>query len=314
MKGLLQHKSAWNQFLLLICITLVSFFVIGLVGTLAITAFSGVSIKELADIGKMDLSIPSNLNFVRALQVIQFVALFLVPSVIAAKLFSLNERKYLGIRKPYHWLYFLGGILVITLALPLTNLLGELNKDVQFPRGIETWMKNAEEEATRTMRSLLSQRSVTDLVINIICIAGLAAIGEELLFRGVVQRLLIKMFRNVWIGIIISAILFSALHMQFYGFLPRFMLGVLLGALYWYSGSLWVPILTHFFYDASLIVIAFFNPEMLNDETPVPMRGFVILGIIGLILIILIFKWMKSASRSSYDEIYRAEVEKEHPF
>ena len=69
-----------------------------------------------------------------------------------------------------------------------------------------------------------------------------------------------------WVGIIVSAAIFSAMHMQFYGFLPRFALGVLLGLIYWYSGSLWVAILAHFIYDAVLIVLAYFYPEMLDDE------------------------------------------------
>jgi len=88
-------------------------------------------------------------------------------------------------------------------------------------------------------------------------IAILPAIGEELLFRGVLQRIFANWTKNIHLGVWIAAILFSAMHMQFYGFLPRMMLGVLFGYLFVWSGSLLLPILCHFINNGSAVIYAY---------------------------------------------------------
>ena len=304
MKGLLKSKPAWTQFLILVCVTLVSFFVLGLVGTLLLSSLSGIGIKEMDDMSKLDFSQPGTSTFIRGMQVVQFISLFLVPALICGRLFSTNSKQYLGLRRPSHTAYFLAGIGVMLLAIPLSSLLGELNRNVQFPSGIENWMKESEEEASKIIKGLLSKNTIQDLVLNVLCIAGLAAVGEELLFRGMAQRLLIKMFKSAWVGIVIAAFLFSAMHMQFYGFVPRFVLGILLGAIYWYSGSLWVAILAHFLYDAVLIVLAYFNPEMLNDDVPIKLSNIAFLAAVSGLLLVLLLVWMKKRSTTTYNNMY----------
>jgi len=316
MKGLLKTKSPGSQFLVLVGITLVSFFVIGIIGTIILASVSGTGVKELTEITKMDFSKPGMIGFVRGLQVVQFFSLFLVPVLICARLFSSNSKEYLGLKKPWHPGYYIAGIGIMLLAIPLTNIIGELNRNIPFPDGIENWMKKAEDEASETIKALLSKRTVMDLVLNILCIAGLAAIGEELLFRGMAQRLLIKMFKSPWAGIIISAVLFSAMHMQFYGFFPRLALGILLGALYWYSGSLWASILAHFLYDALLITLAYFNPDMLNEEKAGKLSGIVLMGVVCGALLIMTLIWMKRRSQTTFTNVYADDAipVKDHPF
>lgn len=316
MRGLLKSKSAGNQFLLLISISLVSFFLLGLAGTMVLSALTGINIVELSDSSKWNFSKPGIINFIRGMQAVQFISLFLVPSLICARLFSTDAKQYLGLKKPSNAFYFLVAIAVMILAIPLVNWLGELNKNVQFPSDIEQWMKSSEDEAAKTVQALLSKRTISDLILNIIFIAGLAAVGEELLFRGMVQRLLIKMFKTPWPGIIITAFLFSSMHMQFYGFLPRFALGILLGAIYWYSGSLWAAILAHFVYDSLLIVLAYFNPEMLNDESSVKMGNLALVGSISFAIVVLLLEWMRKKTVTRYSEVYADDdvPVKDHPF
>ena len=315
MKGLLKSKPAGNQFLLLISIALVSFFLLGMVGTAILSSMSGIKLTELGDSSKWDYSKPGTITFIRGMQVIQFIALFLIPSFICARLFSTDTKKYLGLVKPSINLYFIVGIAVMIVAIPLVNWLGALNKNIVFPQEIEQWMRSSEDEAAKTTQALLSKHTITDLVLNVILIAGLAAVGEELLFRGMVQRLLIKMFKSPWPGIIITAILFSTMHMQFYGFFPRLLLGILLGAIYWYSGSLWTAILAHFVYDALLIVLVYFNPEMLKDDTVVKTSSLALAGSISFVLVVLLIEWMRKKTRATYDEAYADdEPAKNKPF
>lgn len=211
--------------------------------------------------------------------------------------------------------YFLVAAGVLLLSLPLVSFLGELNRNVQFPAGIANWMKELEADAAKTIKALLSKHTIKDLMLNIICIAGLAAVGEELLFRGVAQRLLIKIFKSPWAGIIISAFLFSAMHMQFYGFLPRFVLGTLLGVIYWYSGSLWTAILAHFVYDAALIILVYFNPESLNDENSLNLSNIALGAAISAALVVLLVMWMKKKSTVTYSQVYADDKQvKDHQF
>ena len=108
--------------------------------------------------------------------------------------------------------------------------------------------------------------------------------------------LFIKIFKSPWAGIIAAAFLFPAMHLQFYGFLPRFVLGILLGLIYWYSGSLWAAMIAHFVYDASLIILTYFNPEMLNDETSVKLSNTAFLAAVSFIIGSLAIGWMKRRS------------------
>jgi membrane protease YdiL (CAAX protease family) len=309
MKGFYQYKTASQQLLFFISISIVSFFIIGLLGTLALSAITGITMEQMSSLGTIDPHHPWLGFFIRGMQLVQFVGLFLIPSWLAAYLFTEKSgSNYLGFRKPSHIGFWVIGTMIILLALPLVQWLGEVNRTIQFPPEITEWIKAKENEANDTVKALLSLRSPKDLILNLIFVAGLAAVGEELLFRGVLQRIFVKQFNQAWPAIIFSAFLFAALHLQFYGFLPRFVLGILLGAVYWYSGSLWIPILAHFIYDALLITLVYFNPAMLNDEPVVGQQALFYSGIISALFVTMNLHWMIRNGNPVSDE----QIEEEH--
>ncbi|MBC7873906.1 MAG: CPBP family intramembrane metalloprotease [Ferruginibacter sp.] len=316
MKGVLKGKPAGIQFLILISIALGSFFILGLLGTVLLSNLTGMGIMTMSDSSKWNYTDGRLLTVIRGMQLIQFICLFVVPSFLCAWVFSTDSKKYLGLKKPSRIGYFAAAVVLMILALPLVNFLGELNSNVRFPPGIEKWMKAQEEEAAKSIKVLLSRHTLKDLFLNIIFIAGMAAVGEELLFRGVIQRLLTRLFKSPWAGIIVSAFLFSAMHVQFYGFLPRLMLGILLGLVYWYSGSLWTAILGHFVYDALLIVLVYFYPVMLNDNSPVKLSALAMAGATSLVLVAVLVRWMRKRTTTRYPEVYAEDAIplKDHPF
>jgi membrane protease YdiL (CAAX protease family) len=265
---------------------------------------------------KWDTNDPSTLDFIRGMQLIQFISLFVIPVFICAWLFSSNSRDYLGLRQPHHYGYYLAGIAVMLFALPFVNLLGELNRAIDFPNSWADWMKKKEDNAAKTIEALLSRQSLKDLFMNLFFIAVLAAVGEELLFRGIAQRLFIRIFKSPLAGIVVTAVLFSAMHVQFYGFLPRFTLGIVLGLLYWYSGSLWTAIIAHFVYDATLVVLAYLRPELIADESSIEMNNLAMVGAISFAIVVLILIWMKRRSRTVYPDVYANDnvPVKDHPF
>lgn len=199
------------------------------------------------------------------------------------------------------------GIISITFISPFINVLAMWNKGMHLPesmQAIEQWMIYSEQEAETVTKLLLSDSSFKGLVVNIIVIAIMAGIGEELVFRGVLQKFLIGWTGNAHAGILISAIIFSAIHFQFFGFLPRFALGALLGYMFFWSGSIWVSIIAHTFNNAMVIILSstLINQnnsivESLNNQNPPVWTGMVSLALVCFFMYKL--KKKKQGARSS---------------
>ncbi len=283
MKGLLAHRSPLNQLLTLVGVALCCFFVVGLIGTVALQAITGIPLEAMAELTPESIQRPGMLTFLRGMQLVQFIGLFVLPTWICARLFSHEPNRLIGLQSPNLKAFWFWGILIMIISLPFIQFIGELNQRIAFPGGIKEWMDDKEKSAENTVKALLSSNSPKDLLLNIFFVAALAGIGEELLFRGLVQRLLSRKYGR-WAGILIAAALFSAMHLQFYGFFPRFLLGMVLGVLFAYSGSLWVAILAHFFYDAMLITAAYVNPDLLKTESPFPLVDMILPALISLLL------------------------------
>lgn len=184
------------------------------------------------------------------LQMSQSVALFLVPALLAGVFFS---------KHTFHYLYFnsfninsatVGLVtLLVFMSVPFIDFTGYLNEHMQLPAflsGLENWMKQMEATSSLLIEKFTNTNNLGGLMINVIMIGVLPALSEEMLFRGTLQPLFKTWFRNNNIAIWITAIIFSAFHLQFYGFIPRLLLGAVMGYLLVWSGSLWLPIVAHF--------------------------------------------------------------------
>ncbi len=152
-------------------------------------------------------------------------------------------------------------VLIITVSIsPFIDQLGLWNEQIKLSQGLsplESWMSRTEAEIEEVIRALMLGTQPLDLLGNLVVIALLAAVGEELLFRACLQSVLSRWFKSPHTAIWITAIVFSAFHLQFSGFLPRLALGVLFGYLYFWSGTIWYPIVAHFLNNAFLVTLAF---------------------------------------------------------
>jgi len=157
---------------------------------------------------------------------------------------------YLQARIWPRWSELLLGILLMAVSIPL--VLYSLNINQQIP--LPDLLKTAEDQAAEALKGLLIMEHAGELLANLVIIALLPAIGEELVFRGVVQQQLMRRIANPWLAILASAVVFSAIHFQFEGFLPRVLLGFLLGWLYWKTRNFWVPVAGHFFNNGFQVV------------------------------------------------------------
>jgi membrane protease YdiL (CAAX protease family) len=192
---------------------------------------------------------PESIYFLKYFQVVQSVGLFVVPPFILGRLYQGNSGEYLQINRTTIWQTYLYAALTLLVVIPFINFLGALNGQMKLPEmlsGLEHRMQNWEETAKIMVEKFMKVEHISGLLFNIFMIAVIPAIGEELMFRGVIQRILTNLTKNYHWGIWISAFLFSAMHMQFYGFLPRMALGAMFGYLLVWTGTMWVPILAHF--------------------------------------------------------------------
>lgn len=159
--------------------------------------------------------------------------------------------------------------LVITLGAMFVNgLLVYWNAQLDLPEsmaGLESWMKEMETQLMELTLFLTDFQSIPELLTGILVIGVFAGIGEEMFFRGIIQPKM-KLYTNSahW-GIWLTAIIFSAIHVQFYGFVPRVFLGALFGYLYHYSGSLLYPIIAHIFNNSLTVLVIYLSNQGIVD-------------------------------------------------
>lgn len=206
-----------------------------------------------------------NLNFIRTFQIINQIGIFVLPPLLFGALVSKNTREFLYLKKP-GLLYLMAAFAAIIAVAPIINWLAAWNEGLSLPasfKAIEDWMRNSEETATRLTEQFLDASKPQDLFINLLMIGILPALGEELLFRSALIGTMRKMFKNIHWPVIISALIFSAFHLQFFGFFPRFALGLLLGYLFVWSGSVWVPMLAHFVNNSTIVLVSWLHKNNL---------------------------------------------------
>lgn len=202
-----------------------------------------------------------SLNSLRFMQISSQIFTFVLPPIIYAMLIKENPKESLGIKNvSYHW--FIIGFVMMYAILPLNNVFAEWNAGLKLPESmsrIEELIKEMYESSAVVLEKLVNVNTFGGFVINLIMIAGLAALGEELLFRSIIQTSLIKICKNAHVGIIIASAIFSFIHFDFYAFIPRLVLGMLLGYMFYYSRSIWVSMFMHFVNNATAVVIYYLN-------------------------------------------------------
>jgi len=240
----------FTLFVILVC------FLIFLVGSVivAIPLFGLDSLTSISTVG--NLSNPENIRILKYFQVVQSIGLFIIPPFIIAWLFHGQIAGYLMLNKKVTVILFVLVVLLIFVANPAINFFGSLNEKMAFPdwlSWLEGWMRSSEDKAAELTEAFLDVKTFSGLLFNLFMIAFLPAIGEELLFRGVIQKIFTGWTKSAHLGIWIAAILFSAFHLQFYGFLPRLLLGVMFGYLLVWSGTMWLPMIAHFLNNAAAV-------------------------------------------------------------
>ncbi len=273
-KRFLEEQSPFVKLTVFIILILASTFLVFFVGILIAMPFFGTDVLHiLSEAG--NLNSEQDIYIMKYFQLVSQFGVFIIPSLLFTLLITPHFFSYLKLNKAPGMISVMATFLLIFTILPGINWLVQINEILSLPTWlhvVEDWMKESETEAARLTEAFLKTDSVTGLLFNLFMIGVLASIGEELLFRGILIKLLNQWVNNIHVAVIISAILFSMFHLQFFGFLPRTMLGIIFGYLFVWSGSLWLPIFAHFINNSSAVLVYYFYHKG-DYETPVEEFG-----------------------------------------
>lgn len=258
LRGALKNTSPLLQLITALSVVVVSFIIFLFIGLILGFVIFKTNILNPELLTNYDN--PLTIQVLKYFQIIQSIGLFVAPPFAIGFLFSGKSFDFLNLNKLAKPTSYIAAILLIIFAIPSINFMADINSKLVLPNfmsGIEQWMKSSEAKADVITKLFLSVDSFWGLLLNVFMIALIPAIGEELIFRGVLQNIFIRWTKNTHWGIFIAAFVFSFIHFQFYGFLPRMFLGVLFGYLYVWSKSLWLPMLAHFINNGFAVVVSY---------------------------------------------------------
>ena len=253
LKGIYKEKTEGQKLFFFVLIIFIS----SIVGFLSSTI-----ITTDTDILRSDLTNPDNIFLIKLMQLITSVFIFIVPPLLLSYFEGGNLFNNLDLRKKIKRQNVLLIILIMLFSQILVAVSMQWNLEIinslkSFIPSVVESMKLMEENAKTITEAFLKTENNSDLLFNLFLIAFIPAIGEEMVFRGVLQKKLHSILQSPHLAIFVSSFIFSAIHMQFFGFLPRFILGIILGYLFYYSKNLWMPIIAHFINNALAVLIMY---------------------------------------------------------
>lgn len=242
----LREHPPFLQLMLLLMLCLMTG---GLFAYLAISTASWLGDFQLQDILEGKLNDAAAVPVLWYIQGLSALGAFVVPGLIFAFYWDFETPwAPLGLQNATKPSFYSLTFLLMLVSIPLVYSIYAFNQQINLPAGweeLEKSWKLQEDRAASTIKLMLEAPGILALTINVCILVLLPAFGEELIFRGLLQRIFQQALANQHVAIWITAILFSAIHMQWYGFLPRMLLGAGFGYLAVWSGSLMPAIFGH---------------------------------------------------------------------
>lgn len=238
--------SPWSQFAILLTLCGFGLLLGGLISIKIASSYLHVPAHDLENA----ITKPENANIAILFQFLSTFLFMAVPSFVFARIINKHPFKYIGFNSAISGkqVFIIVGIVLV--CIMLSGALSKLNEIIPISKNLQKYFQSKEEEYDKVVIGMAQMKTVTQYIVSLIIIALMPAIFEEMLFRGALQPIMISLTKNVLAGIVITSILFSALHGSYYGFLPRLALGMIIGYIYYLSKNLWLSTITHFLYNA----------------------------------------------------------------
>jgi uncharacterized protein len=293
------------QFLIFIGIFLLILIVGNIIGAGIVISLYGL--KTLTALADLNMAAP---HIIPALWILQLAGttlpIFAAP-VFFAYVVVHDPQDYIKPNISFPWGLLFLVLLIMLLSNPTIEVLSNINQKMQLPhflQSLQQWMEASEKSAQKITEKMLQMTSFGDMLIDLFLIGLLTAVVEEFMFRGVLQTIFARWTQSYHAAIWITAILFSAFHMEFFGFLPRLMLGVLFGYFVVWSGSIWPAVWAHFLNNGTAVVVTYLFQHKIIKINPDDQHVFNYVSYIFsfAIMIILLFIYRKIATEKNQIE------------
>ena len=281
----------WSQFGLLLAL-------IG-AGVVAASIASIIVVKTMmphVSLFSLDKALldPANAYAMKVLQLVSTVLMFFMPAFLFGLIAYKKPFTYLGFNANISWKQVGLVVLIAWMALFVGSALGDLNERIPIPKHWQEKFKKAENEYNEQVFAIAKMNNTKEYLLVVLIIALIPAIVEETFFRGMMQRFFVDWFGNPWVAIVLTSVIFSGIHMSYYGFLARAMLGVVLGLLYYYGKSIWLNIMAHFLNNAVAVTALYtyslkgkLTKDALEDHFPL---WLCLIGTVTLVALLINFK------------------------
>lgn len=265
-------------------------------GVAGIGAWVAMTGKGIFTIEK-DMLNPLYTNAARVMQAVSVFFMFFLPAVVTARIMNRSPFTWLGYREGFNARQFILVVVMLAACLPLVGALAEINQAIPLSARLEAMVKKMEDNYTQEATALATMRSFSEYIFSLIVIALLPAVFEETFFRGGMQQLLAGWFKKPMAAIVVTSIVFSAMHFSWYGFLTRFALGMVLGLIFYYSRSIWLNMVLHFLNNGLAVTYMYYlsahnKPvkDALDENAPIWM------GLPALLVLVLLFRYFRQVS------------------
>jgi membrane protease YdiL (CAAX protease family) len=272
------------QFLIFILLSIAIILIGNVIGAGIAVALYGMN--AVIDIAQLKFTAPHVIDALWLIQIIGTTLPILAAPIFFAFVIAREPRDYLKASFRFPWVLMVLVFVIMFISAPLMELLSNINQKMVLPPFL-SWMKDKEIEAQKLTGAMLQMKTVWAMIKDVLLIGLLTAIVEEFMFRGVMQTIFTRWTKSTHAAIWITAILFSAFHMQFFGFLPRMMLGVLFGYFVAWSGSVWTSVWAHFINNGTAVVATYLFQNKLIKTNPDDQHLFGALGYVFSLAVIL---------------------------
>ena len=244
-----------------------------------------------------DMLKPQYYNAVMVMQAVSTIFMFFLPVYFFALICYRKPGKFMGFNTNVNFKQILILLAILILTFPLSGALAELTKIIPLPLNWATKFKAMEDARALQEAALININSFPKYIISLFVIGFLPGLVEEVCFRAGIQNILMRWLKGPWVAIIITSIIFSLVHISYYGFLVRFALGGILGLIFYYSGSIWLSVLFHFLYNGLQVTALYVytlsatkNPKDIEENFPAWA------GVLAIILIVYLFVKFRETS------------------
>lgn len=256
-----------------------------------------------------DMLNPKYYTAIMWMQAVSTFFMFFLPVYFTALICYRNPWRFIGFKMKFNAKQLLIVLGIVILTFPLSGALAEINKIIPISKSWEVYFKAKEAERAAQEAALININSFSRYMLSMLIIALLPAIFEEVCFRGGLQNILIRWFKGPWFAIILTAIVFSAIHASYYGFLVRFALGVILGLIFYYSGSLWLSVICHFLYNGVQVTAMYLSSTDVANRKDVEENFPIWAGVVALIFIVYAFMLLRQTSLAVQEKYVFPELE-----